>query len=325
MSDPPAEVSREKVAGGADTGGPVMPAWDPGSLERELAELASRSDGRIGVAAIHLETGRRAAFNGDRRFPMASVYKLPIAIAALQRVDTGTVSLADSVNVTPEEFVGGRAVLAREAGGGVITVTVERLLELAVRESDNTASDAILRLAGGPAAVTARLREMGIEEMDVNRSEAKIFAGAGGGPVDSLDLRDTATPEATARLLAHLHEGAGLSTGSRELLLRLLREATYGAGRIGGLLPPGTPVAHKTGTMRGQTNDVGIVRLPDGTHLALAIYVTSSRRSLAEQERTIAEIARAVYDAFVDRAPVEENREEFGASARLATPPGPAL
>lgn len=282
---------------------PPEPAWDSGPLERVIAGIVGRSDGVVGVAAIHLETGRRASVHGDDRFPMASVYKLPIAIALLERVDAGTVSLGDSVTVEPEEFVGGRAVLSREAGGRPITVTVGRLLELAVRESDNTASDALLRVAGGAKAVTARLRAMGIEGIDVSRSEAEIFAAPRSRPADSLDVRDTAAPEATVRLLVRLHEGTGLSPESRALLLRHLGDATFGAARIGGLLPPGTPIVHKTGTMTGQTNDVGIVTLPDGTHVALAVYVTGSTRPMAEQERTIAEVASAVYDAFTRTTP----------------------
>ena len=253
-----------------------------------------------GVAALHIETGRRAAWNGKRPFPMASVYKVPIALEVLLQVEAGTFSLADSLTIQPRDFVGGPNPSVADARGRAATLTVRRLLGFMLTDSDNTASDALLWAVGGPGVVRERMRALGIEGIDVSRYEAEVFAEAAAGRGPSADdPRDAATAEALVRLLEVIHGGAVLSPDSRALLLSDLTATTVGAGRIRGLLPPETTVAHKTGTHTPVTNDVGIVELPDGTHVALAILVMGRETgSLVERELVIAKIARAIYDAF---------------------------
>jgi beta-lactamase class A len=285
-----------------------VPAWTPDSLEASIEGVATEAGGDVGVAAIHLESGRRASWNGDRRLSMASVYKLPIALEVLRQVDLGTLSLEDSITIRPHDFVGGASPLAASARGRPVTATVGWLLAYMVTESDNTASDALLRAVGGPGAVRRRLAELGIEDVDVSRYEAEIFAEArirgGAAAVDPArsgepaDARDTATAEGLAELLAVVFEGAGLGPASHALLLERLAATTIGPARIKGMLPPGTHVAHKTGTFSSVVNDVGIVRLPDGSHVAVAILTRGAGSSLDDRERAIARIARAVYDAF---------------------------
>ncbi len=246
------------------------------------------------------------SWNGDDRFPMASVYKLPIAVAFLQRVDEGAASLQDSITIAPSDFVGGARPMTAGAGDYPVTLDIGRVLAYMVTESDNTASDEIMRRAGGPTEVRRRLAALGIEGLDVSRYEAEIFEEMRrrGGPVrDPGDLRDTASPEALTSLLALLQRGMGLSAASRRLLLDLLTATTIGPGRLRGLLPPETPVAHKTGTHGAATNDVGIVTLPDGSHVAIAVLIEGSGGDEAAREAVIAEIGRLVYDEFVADRP----------------------
>jgi len=272
-------------------------------LERAIGAIVAEGGSEVGVAAIHLETERRVAWNGDRRLPMASVYKLPIALEVLNQIERGTISLDDSITVHPGDFVGGANPLTSSAGGRPVTATVGRLLAYMLAESDNTATDALMRAVGGPPAVRRRLVELGIEGIDVSRYEAEIFAEArarGGAAVESdrNDPRDTGTADALAELLALAHGNTVLDARSRALLFAHLASATRGHARIKGLLPSTTPVAHKTGSFGPVTNDVGIVTLPDGSHVAIAVLVLGPGRSVAERERTIARVARAVYDAF---------------------------
>lgn len=305
-------------------------------LENRIADLAAEVDGRVGVAAVHLGTGRRAALRADERFPMASVYKLPIALHALLLVEEGALALDDSVTVTRADARPGRSFAARDPGGLPASLTLGRLLELMVGESDNTASDLVLARVGGPGAVSGRLRAMGIEGIEVSRTVAGLFEASrararpvAAGPPDpasagvdstlratvdappavapvaptaeTADLRDTTTPRAMVELLARVHAGAGLSPESHRRLLAWLTDTPADAERLGALLPPGTPIAHKTGTLRGITADVGIVTLPPGRgSVAIAVFVADSDRALTEQERVIARIARAVHDRFAE-------------------------
>jgi beta-lactamase class A len=333
----------------------------PDSIGEALRRIARRVGGEVGFTAVHLETGARISFNGGRRFPMASVSKIPMALEFLHRVDRGEIDLSEELIVPTTDFRPGYSPLASWSGGRAEQATVDSLFRLMIEVSDNTATDVILRLAGGPDEVTRRLRELGIEEIDVNRSEARTFADLSGIPDtvpeaelyrynyfrmrDALppdhrqqarlrfgdDPRDMATPDGAARMLALIHAGEGLSRESRDYLLDAMLESRSGSRRIRGLLPGGTPVAHKTGTIAAAINDIGIITLPgDAGHVAIAAFVYTFYRTQWRRERTIAEMSRLAYDYF---STVTDPREfgpvstacGAGRVAPDAREPGPVL
>jgi hypothetical protein len=200
--------------------------------------------------------------------------------------------------------------------------------------SDNSATDVLLRLAGGGEAVTARMRALGIDGIQVSRPTALAIADSMGASLPpgekyspelfrklartvtpemlkaaaqrfDADPRDTSTPEAMAALLERIHRKDLLKPATAELLLDIMRRCRTGQARLKGLLPEGTEVAHKTGTIGGTTNDVGILTLPDGAgHVAIAVFVKSSQKEVPARERAIAEIARAAHDFFLFQEPV---------------------
>lgn len=311
----------------ARAGGVAAPADTALSrLQEQIAALAAAFDGDVGVAAIHVESGRGVAAAGDRPFFLASVYKLPIAVALLRRVDGGTVTLSDSVRLDPWDYRIGRATLAPNRPGGAGMYTVARLLKAMVTDSDNTASDALLTLAGGPRAVTDTLGALGLEGIRIDRPEGETLFEFYGLPdsvpaVDRTPARvsalvqsssseanadaiarfaaepkDAASALALAELLDRLWRGELLSATATRLVLARLRNSAIETRIVAGV-PPGTPVWHKTGTYGpAAIHDTGIVELPDGTHLALAVLVRQSRRDTEAAERAIAAITRVAYE-----------------------------
>ncbi|HEX6317180.1 MAG TPA: serine hydrolase, partial [Gemmatimonadaceae bacterium] len=211
-----------------------------------------------------------------------------------------------------------------------VSLSVHNLLELMLLISDNSATDIVLKVAGGAVAVNARLATLGINGISVDRPTIQLIADVVGvqqlGPesswsfahFDSLnravtpaqrlgartafyqDRRDTATPEAMARLLAKIWRGQALGSERTAQLLDIMLRCETGALRLKGLLPPNIPVYHKTGSLGiGVANDVGIMRLPEGAgHVVITVFVKESQASSAVQERTIAQVARAAYDYF---------------------------
>jgi len=204
-------------------------------------------------------------------------------------------------------------------------LSVANLIEPMITESDNTATDACLKLAGGPEAVTKKLRSIGITELRVDRYTSEIlrdFYGlpdkayasvlaaaiakdptlAAKQPDRNLEFeeapRDQSTPKAMLELLLAVDSGKVLSEKSREFLLATMSRTRTGGGRLRGLLPKRTPVAHKTGTIGGVANDVGFITLPDGRRFAIVVFTNSSTTPEAARDRAIAEVTRTLYDFY---------------------------
>jgi beta-lactamase class A len=229
---------------------------------------------------------------------MQSVYKLPIAMAVMRKVEAGRAKLDQSVRVEKSDFVRrGMHSPIRDRNPNGAELSVGELLRFSVSESDGTASDVLLELAGGPEAVGRYLIELGVTEMIVADPEKEI------GRDWETQYRNWATPAGAVSLLAALHEGrGGLSESSRAFLLKIMIESSTGPRRLKGLLPKDAVVAHKTGTsgtregVTAATNDIGIVTLPDGRHLAVAVFVSDSKADEATREAIIAKAARAAWD-----------------------------
>lgn len=267
------------------------------SLRARLTQAAAPAGGRVGAAVVLLGTDQVVAVAGDERFPMQSVFKLPLAMTLLAAVDRGALRLDQRIRVTPVDFVSERqhSPLRDQHPEGV-TLALSDLLRAAASKSDGTAADVLLGLVGGPEAVTAYVRGLGVAGLTVAVTEKDM------GRDPEAQYWNWATPMGAIALLRALDEGRGLSAKSRQHLLRLLAETSTGPNRIKGRLPGGAPVAHKTGSSRtvagvtAATNDIGIVTLPDGQRIAVAVFVSGSPADDATRERVIADVARAAYD-----------------------------
>jgi len=154
---------------------------DLSPLEATFTRVVKTARGKIGVALIHLESGRMVVIRGDERFPMASVVKLPIALEALTQVSEGTLSLDRNISIGAHD-VRPCCTLSRRYPNGGVSKSVRELLELALQESDNTAADALLTLVGGPQRVERRLRAHGFANINVNRSEGQLLLDMAGSP-----------------------------------------------------------------------------------------------------------------------------------------------
>jgi beta-lactamase class A len=266
-------------------------------LSAQFTRIAAASGGRLGVFAEVVETHETAGLNDAERFPMQSVYKLPIAMAVLDQVDRKTLTLNQKVSLSANDMVPDiHSPIRDQHPRGGIDISVRDLIRAAIVDSDGTASDILLRLAGGGPRVTAYLRGLGVRDMNVITTEREMARDP------MAQYRNDATPRAAVDVLRALQSGRGASAAGRTLLLQDMADSTPGVKRIKGLLPPGTPVAHKTGTdgtrdgKTAATNDIGIVTLPDGRHLAIAVFVKDSTAGLVPREAAIAQSAKAAWD-----------------------------
>jgi beta-lactamase class A len=262
---------------------------------------------------------------------MASTYKVPIAGTVLSQVDKGRLRLDQLVPVDPNMMVESEGLAETFHHPGV-SVSVENLLELMLTVSDNTATDTLVKLVGGPAVVTQWVREQGINGLRVDRDTAGLIRdfyrlppgpsfpasleaglkanpkledkGDKPDPVFDNDPRDTATATAMAQLLERIYTGKALSPASTDLLREIQERNTTGKARIRARLPAGTVVAEKTGTIGGSVNNVGVITLPGNAgKLIVAVFIKKSSKPVEERERVIADISRALYDYYLFEAP----------------------
>lgn len=268
---------------------------DATNLHQRLKTLCDGSLGEIGVAVMQVESGQMVAVAGGEKLPLYSVFKLPLAIAVLKGVEENRISLDKKIRVTPEDVAPGSQFntdLWREP----VEKTVAELLELSIVRSDNTSSDKLMELAGGPGAVTERMRAFGFSNIDIVNTVR--------GFTDHRENPNTGTAEDLALLLARLQRGDLLQQAQVSLLLGFMERArTGGERRLRANLPADTQVADKTGSGDDATNDVGLITLPGNQgHLAIAVLISGSKLSIDKQEKLIAEVARTAYDAYVSKA-----------------------
>ena len=299
-------------------------------LEAEFARWEPLSGGSMGVAAVHLESGRAAFLNPDDSFPLASTYKVAIAVQLLRRVERGELSLSDRIEFGPGSLSPGSGILSRLLDDPGVSISLHNLLELMLLISDNSATDLCLEAAGGGDAVTRCMRDLGIEGLRVDRSTFELIADYVGltnlppraqlSPEDfselssaqtkaqreaaweifAADPRDSATPAGMARLLEMIWKDRALNKKHCAMIRDIMTRCETGEARLKGLLPEDTVVAHKTGTIGGTTNDAGVITLPDGAgHVIVVGFVKNSELPVPDRERAIAEVARAAHDFFL--------------------------
>ncbi|AWG26544.1 class A beta-lactamase [Flavobacterium kingsejongi] len=266
-------------------------------LEEQIIVLSAPFKAKIGVTALVLETEEiLVSFHGGDRFPMQSVYKFPIAMAILNEVDQGRLQLHQKIKVEPSEIIPRGVSPIREKYPQGAVLTLSELLRLNIVDSDGTACDVLLRIMGGTAKVQHYLNSLGITGINIATTEMVQVSD------DWIQYQNWSTPDAMTQLLYLFYSKKVLSTPSRLLLLKWMEESIPGAKRLKGALPKNAIVAHKPGTsgtndgLTRATNDVGIITLPNGNHLAISVFVADTYVSREEREGLIAAIAKMAWD-----------------------------
>ena len=253
----------------------------------EIKRLERESGGRLGVCVIDTATGVRHAHRSDERFPMCSTFKVLAAAAVLAQVDGGKEQLSRRISYDASALTTYSPVTEKHAGNGM---TLAELCDAAVTLSDNTAANLLLALIGGPAGLTSFVRSLGDQFTRLDRNEPTLNEALPGDP------RDTTTPNAMASTLQALILGTkALSAGSRAQLTAWMINNKTGDTRLRAGLAKDWRVGDKTGTgSQGTNNDIAVLWPPDRAPLVITAYLTGATVSAAQQNATLASVARAV-------------------------------
>jgi beta-lactamase class A len=301
----------------------------PPNLEPVLHELWRTFPGRTGIAVHRVGSNWTVARRGDEFFPQQSVSKLWVVLTVLDRIDNGRGQLSDIVTIGPDDLTLFNQPLAtRVRQQGAVQMTVAELIEDAITISDNTANDALLRYAGGSAAVRDYFNRRNVAGIRFGPGEREMQARIAGMqwqqrysvgrtfqteralvPASvrraALDRylenpEDGAHPAGIANTLARLSRGELLSAQSTRYILDALSRTRSGPQRLRAGVPSGWSVAHKTGTgqeFEGRAtgyNDVGIITAPDGTRYTVAVMLAHTTASIPQRMALMQGVSRAV-------------------------------
>lgn len=288
-------------------------------------EFSSRMDaffadlgGTVGVVVDHLDTDLTLSYNADEMYPTASTLKVPILYELFRQADEGKVDLSARVTLTHENRVPGSGVLQNLDEG--LQPTIRDLAELMIIVSDNWATDLVYDIISKePLAQTLQnlglhnthipltIREMFsiMADVDVNdpkvdydflKTYLKTYKSDESNIAFAADPRnDVSTPADMAKLMRIIHQGEGLTEDGRAGVIKILKDQMM-TSRIPARLPPDNEieVAHKTGTIRGVVNDVGILYSP-GVNYVVA-FMSKGQNEPAETVDTIARASRWIWD-----------------------------
>jgi len=268
------------------------------SLKKSLENVSRTITADVGVTIIDLQSQETLSLNGDNHFPMQSVFKFHIALAALCLVDKGKLSLHQKYRVTKDHYFTTWSVMMRAYPEAHMDVTLKELITWTVMNSDNVACDMLLEILGGPDNVHKFIKTVGITDIAIVANEREMHSDW------NVQFSNWTTPNATATLLKLFYEGKILTTESKDFLWKLMVDTPNAPKRLKGMLPETTVVARKPGTgdwngkVFGAVNDVGILVLPNGKKIIIAAYVTRAKGEFNAIEEAIAKMSRVVYDHF---------------------------
>ena len=269
------------------------------SLRKDIVNLVDAVTGSVGVGVKHLESGDTLTVHGNDHFPMQSVYKFHLALAVLADVDHGKLSLNQKVFIRKEDLLPNTvSPIADKYPNGNVELTIEELIAYTVSNSDNNGCDILFRLVGGPKKVEEYFRRLHVTDVAIVNTEEEMHKDWGA------QYKNWSTPAAMVHVLDLFYQKKILSPKSRNVLVKIMEQTSTGKKRIKGHLPPETVVAHKTG-MGGNDagvisaiNDVGIITLPSGEHVAIALFISNSKESIEKLETLQAKISKLVFDHY---------------------------
>jgi beta-lactamase class A len=260
-----------------------------GLVERELRTIReSLGEGaRLGVLAVDTGSERQISFDANARFAMCSTFKLPLAGFIFHLAETRRLSLSENLAFSAGDLLDNSPVTEANLSSGMLPIA--ELAAAAVRQSDNTAANLLLRKVGGPAALTHFIRRCGDRTTRIDRYELALNSN-----IDS-DPRDTTTPAAMVGLVRTLVLGRVLSPASRMKLADWLITSVAKPDRLKAGFPRAWRVGHKPGTGRnGAVNDVAIAWPPGRSPILAAVYISEGSAGSEARAAAHRAIARLI-------------------------------
>jgi beta-lactamase class A/beta-lactamase class A VEB len=276
------------------------------SLRKQIEQIVSTKKAVVGVSIVGGSGKEMISINGEKRFPMQSVFKFHIGLLMLSEIDKGKFSLDEKIEIQKKDLLPDLYSPIRDRYPEGATLTIAEIIEYTVSASDNVGCEVLLRLLGGPKAVENYFVKNKFKDVAIKYNEEQQQANW------DLQFQNWTTPKAANGVLEAFYTNKKklLSQKSYDFIWKAMRETETGANRLKGQLPANTIVAHKTGSsgvnkqtgITAAVNDIGIVFLPNGQHFFISVFVTDSKEDASTNEKIIADVAKTAWDHFTTKS-----------------------
>ncbi|MFZ1704489.1 MAG: class A beta-lactamase, subclass A2 [Saprospiraceae bacterium] len=268
-------------------------------LKGKIEDILKDKKVTVGLSIIANNYKDTLNINGQVHFPMQSVYKFPIALAVLSEIDQKRLALHQEIVITKKDLLPNTWSPIRDQYPNGTTMTIADIIRYTVSQSDNNGCDILIRLIGIPT-IEAFLKKYQLDDISINTTEEEMQKEW------NVQFQNWATPTALTHLLIKTYQNDGLfSQANFDFIWKVMEETSTGQKRLKEQLPKNTSVAHKTGTsgrneenLSVATNDIGVIKLPDGDVLFISVLVSNSLENDETNERIISDIAKAVWDYY---------------------------
>ncbi|QOG03236.1 class A beta-lactamase, subclass A2 [Flavobacterium sp. MDT1-60] len=271
-------------------------------LRQQLNQIIAIKNATVGISIKSIEDKDTLSINGNLKTPLMSVFKFHIALTVLNQVDGGKLSLDQKIFIKKKDLHEDTwSPMREDYPEGNMYLTLEKLLRYTVSHSDNNGCDLLINLVGGTKVIQKFINKQGIKDFVIKVNEQQMQSW------ENLYV-NTTTPLATTELLEKFYKGEVLKENTTKYLYQIMVETSRGITWMKAGLPEGTELAHRTGisgtndnNLRVAMNDVGIVKLPNGKHFILSVYLKDITESKEDTEKTIADIAKITWDYFTKK------------------------
>ncbi len=266
-----------------------VPDQDRERIEKVLGEVRQKVEDYPGVAGVYvrdLDGGYGYGVRPDEQFFSASIIKIPVMVAVYRKVEQGELGFSEEVEIKEDDWAAGAGWLQWEEAG--TSQTVGDLLILMMTQSDNVATNALVRRVGGAEHVNEVARSLGAEDTLLYQ---KVSSER--GVVPALDNRTT--PRDMAAMLQKIAAGEAASEKSCEYMIDLMHMNELDWWLDAGL-PAGVDAANKAGWLYKVYGDVGIVEEGDRRYV-VAILSKHGSATVDEGQILIQDLSKIVWEA----------------------------
>jgi len=278
----------------------------PTPLQRVTAsiERTTRSvNATWGIYVKSLETSEEIAIDADRQMETMSTIKIPLMVEVLEQIKAGKFALTDRYTFVQADSQPGTGTIQRLDPGAVMTV--KDLITMMIIVSDNTATEVLYRMVGGPEAVNRRMDALGLKNTRAMNVPSRWFPSLRSAPTTEQFYREgkypfgLTTPREMGRLLEMMERGTLVDKNASELMLRIMRGQLYRT-RIPRYVS-GYTIPHKTGDFLPFVgDDVGMLEAP-GRTIVISVFTGNHFGSGEALENAIGLVAKEVADYFAYR------------------------